>query len=106
MIRLAQSRLFPWLTFFVIFSCLPNPARSGAEYRRLRGEIRESEWVHTDDTGWRMGGKQAFLLGFETSGAAVDQMGVATLERRLWSWRVAGFAPAGCETASSCRSRR
>jgi transposase len=46
----------------------------GAEYQRLRGEIRESEWVHTDDTGWRVGGKQAFLMGFETSGAAVYQI--------------------------------
>jgi very-short-patch-repair endonuclease len=33
-------------------------------------------------------------------------LGVATLERRLWSRRVADVAPAGCETTSSCRSRR
>ena len=27
----------------------------GEAYRRLRGSVRESAVVHTDDTGWRVG---------------------------------------------------
>ena len=46
----------------------------GEEYRRLRDGIRESPFVHTDDTGWRVGGKPAFLMGFESGEAAVYQI--------------------------------
>ena len=29
----------------------------GDAYRRLRGSIRDSAFVHTDDMGWRVGGE-------------------------------------------------
>jgi transposase len=47
---------------------------AGEEYRRLREGIRERPFVHTDDTGWRVGGKTAYLMGFETDQAAVYQI--------------------------------
>lgn len=46
----------------------------GAAYEKLRGEMRESPAVHTDDTGWRIGGKGAFLMGFDSDRAAVYQI--------------------------------
>ena len=30
--------------------------------------------VHTDDTGWRVGGESAFLMAFETEDATVYQV--------------------------------
>jgi transposase len=46
----------------------------GAEYQRLREGMRDSPFVHTDDTGWRVNGKPAFLMGFESDRAAVYQI--------------------------------
>ena len=46
----------------------------GAAYEKLRSEMRESWAVHTDDTGWRIGGKGAFLMGFDSERAAVYQI--------------------------------
>ena len=46
----------------------------GARYGQLREGVRESPYTHTDDTGWRVSGKQAFLMGFETDRAAVYQI--------------------------------
>ena len=46
----------------------------GDAYRRLRGSVRESAVVHTDDTGWRVGGESAFLMAFETDDATVYQV--------------------------------
>ena len=46
----------------------------GDAYRRLRGSVRESAVVHTDDTGWRVGGESAFLMAFETDNATVYQV--------------------------------
>ena len=43
-------------------------------YRRLRESVRESAVVHTDDTGWRVGGESAFLMAFETDDATVYQV--------------------------------
>ena len=43
----------------------------GDAYRRLRESVRESAVVHTDDTGWRVGGEGAFLMAFETEDATV-----------------------------------
>ncbi len=40
----------------------------------MREAIREAPFVHTDDTGWRVGGKAAFLMGFETERAAIYQI--------------------------------
>ena len=36
----------------------------GDAYRRLRDSVRSSAVVHTDDTGWRVGGDPAFLMAF------------------------------------------
>jgi|TARA_Y100000310_G_scaffold27025_1_gene25722 transposase len=46
----------------------------GSVYDRLRASIRDSRAVHTDDTGWRVGGEPAFLMAFETEEATVYQV--------------------------------
>ena len=46
----------------------------GDAYHRLRDSVRESAVVHTDDTGWRVGGESAFLMAFETDDASVYQV--------------------------------
>ena len=46
----------------------------GTAYRRLRASVRDWPTVHTDDTGWRVGGKPAFLMAFETDEATVYQV--------------------------------
>ena len=46
----------------------------GDAYQRLRESVSESAVVHTDDTGWRVGGESAFLMAFETDDATVYQV--------------------------------
>ena len=46
----------------------------GDGYQRLRESVRQSAVVHTDDTGWRVGGEGAFLMAFETEDATVYQV--------------------------------
>jgi transposase len=46
----------------------------GAEYQKLRTAVPEAPFVHTDDTGWKVGGKTAFLMGFDTDRATVYQI--------------------------------
>lgn len=46
----------------------------GAVYEDLRNGVREAGVVHTDDTGWRIGGQSAFLMGFDTDQSAVYQI--------------------------------
>jgi transposase len=46
----------------------------GTVYARLREAIPEAPVVHTDDTGWRVGGEPAFLMAFETKAATVYQV--------------------------------
>jgi hypothetical protein len=46
----------------------------GSAYERLRASVKDSRAVHTDDTGWRVGGKPAFLMAFETEEAPVYQV--------------------------------
>ena len=46
----------------------------GDGYHRLRESVRASAVVHTDDTGWRVGGESAFLMAFETDEATVYQV--------------------------------
>jgi len=46
----------------------------GAMYQQLRLGIRQSPFVHTDDTGWQVGGQPAFLMGFDTDEATVYQI--------------------------------
>jgi transposase len=43
-------------------------------YDALRGEIRHSAVVNTDDTGWRIGTALVFLMGFFTRRTAVYQV--------------------------------
>ena len=46
----------------------------GAAYEGWRDAVREAPAVHTDDTGWRIGGQPAFLMGFDTDHATVYQI--------------------------------
>jgi transposase len=46
----------------------------GAAYAPWRAAVPAAPVVHTDDTGWRVGGDSAFLLAFETDAATVYQV--------------------------------
>lgn len=46
----------------------------GEAYEKLRSGMRESAVVHTDDTGWRIDGESAYLMGFESDQSAVFQI--------------------------------
>jgi transposase len=46
----------------------------GAVYAQLRAQVPEAEAVHTDDTGWRVGGEAAQLMVFETTAVVVYQI--------------------------------
>lgn len=44
------------------------------EYQRLRDEVQRQPYVHQDDTGWRVHGKQAWLQAFKTASSVVYQI--------------------------------
>jgi len=46
----------------------------GERYEQLRASVREQSVVHTDDTGWRVGGRTAFLMAFVNPLLAVYQI--------------------------------
>ena len=46
----------------------------GARYDALRASVREQPVVHTDDTGWRVGGATAFLMAFVNPALSVCQV--------------------------------
>jgi transposase len=46
----------------------------GERYQALRESVREQAVVHTDDTGWRVGGEGAFLMAFVNSALSVYQV--------------------------------
>ena len=46
----------------------------GDAYEELRQAVRTRRQVHTDDTGWKVGGETAFLMGFETEAERVYQI--------------------------------
>lgn len=46
----------------------------GMAYAGLRTTVRHRPVVHTDDTGWRVGGESAFLMAFETDETTVYQV--------------------------------
>lgn len=46
----------------------------GTRYAALRDQVRTQPVTHTDDTGWRVAGKQAFLMAFVNRGLAVYQI--------------------------------
>ncbi len=46
----------------------------GQAYQELRASLAQAGRVHTDDTGWRVGGKPAHLMGFTTETETVYQI--------------------------------
>ena len=46
----------------------------GMAYAQLRATVPETPVVHTDDTGWRVGGEPAHLMAFETDTVTVYQI--------------------------------
>lgn len=46
----------------------------GARYEALRRSVREQSMIHTDDTGWRVGGETAFLMAFVNPSLSVYQV--------------------------------
>jgi len=46
----------------------------GARYAQLRAAVREQAVMHTDDTGWRVAGRTAFLMAFVNPSLAVYQI--------------------------------
>jgi hypothetical protein len=46
----------------------------GRAYELLRAAVPEAPVVHTDDTGWRVGGEPAHLMAFDTDAATVYQI--------------------------------
>jgi transposase len=46
----------------------------GTAYEALRVAVPAAPVVHTDDTGWRVGGDPAYLMTFETAGTTVYQI--------------------------------
>jgi transposase len=46
----------------------------GSHYETLRGSVREQPVIHTDDTGWRVGGDAAFLMAFVNPTLSVYQI--------------------------------
>lgn len=49
-------------------------AAVGTTYQSLCDSVRDAPYVHTDDTGWREGGRSAWLMVFETETATVYQI--------------------------------
>jgi transposase len=43
-------------------------------YEKSREKIKEQEAIHTDDTGWRVGGEPAQLMAFESKSVVVYQI--------------------------------
>jgi transposase len=46
----------------------------GARYEELRQAVKRQSVVHTDDTGWRVGGEPAFLMAFVNQSLSVYQI--------------------------------
>lgn len=46
----------------------------GTAYEHLRTTVPAQPVIHTDDTGWRVGGEPAYLMVFETDAATVYQI--------------------------------
>jgi transposase len=46
----------------------------GTTYEQVRAAVPEAPVVHTDDTGWRVGGEPAYLMAFDTDAATVYQI--------------------------------
>ena len=46
----------------------------GARYGELREAVKQQAVVHTDDTGWRVGGRPAYLMAFVNQALSVYQI--------------------------------
>jgi transposase len=46
----------------------------GARYEQLRASVRDQSVMHTDDTGWRVRGRTAFLMAFVNPSLSVYQI--------------------------------
>jgi transposase len=46
----------------------------GARYGELRDAVKQQPVIHTDDTGWRVGGEQAFLMAFVNESLSIYQV--------------------------------
>ena len=46
----------------------------GERYSELRESVKEQTVIHTDDTGWRVGGSAAFLMAFVNQSLSVYQV--------------------------------
>ncbi len=55
-------------------ACRRSEAEVGRRYEALRASVKASACVHTDDTGWRIQGREAQLMGFETEAIVVYQI--------------------------------
>jgi hypothetical protein len=51
-----------------------SEAGVGARYEQLRVAVRNQAVVHTDDTGWRVGGETSFLMAFVNAALSVYQI--------------------------------
>ncbi len=64
----------------------------GEEYTSLRESVRDSDYVHTDDTGWKIAGENAQLMVFETTGH--DSVTVFQIRQRHRNEEVRELIPA------------
>jgi transposase len=48
--------------------------RIGQVYDQFRQKVKEANVIHTDDTGWKVGGERAHLMAFETEEVSVYQI--------------------------------
>lgn len=69
----------------------------GARYQELRASVREQSAVHTDDTGWRVGGVAAQLMVFANAEQVVYQ-----IRRRHRNEEVRELIPADFEGVMIC----
>jgi transposase len=46
----------------------------GEAYQRLRRQVKQAAVIHTDDTGWKVGGEREHLMAFETPEVSVYQI--------------------------------
>lgn len=69
----------------------------GTRYEELRGLVKQQAVAHTDDTGWRIGGRTAFLMAFVNPALAVYQV-----RRRHRNEEVRELIPADFEGILVC----
>jgi len=48
-----------------------NQAEVGEESQQLRASVKDAKRGFTDDTGWRINGESAFMMGSDTDEATV-----------------------------------